>query len=413
MHTCVCVCVCSCTYVYVHASIWLCKLMCVHVNVKKCLYVCWAVYDTSVYCIYSDDRDISILLRSDCALQIRFVISVTMKNGCLRQFMMAVLMTRLVLASSCNEMVSVKVSCCDCREVSDLELRDEDLGPMLEGWETRRTSSGRVYFVDHNNRTTQFTDPRLSQNLRVIQERLWVDDVLVVRVIQERLSWWCVSGTGYPGKTVSWWCVSGTGYPGKTELMVCQWYGLSRKDWVDGVSVVWVVQERLWVDGVSVVRVILERLWVDGVSVVWVIQERLWVDGVSVVRVIQERLIWWCVSGTGYPGKTVSWWCVSGRHEEYPQLRWLGFGGKSFGRGNQSDSWVTLWCIEPEASSWNCLLSLCVWCIEPEASSWNCLLFLCVKQPQDFIMYFSMEIVNSTAESVCNVKRCCYAATSP
>lgn len=58
------------------------------------------------------------------------------------------------------------------REVSQLELRDDDLGPMLEGWEVRRTSSGRVYFVDHNNRTTQFTDPRLSANLQRIQERL-------------------------------------------------------------------------------------------------------------------------------------------------------------------------------------------------------------------------------------------------
>ncbi|XP_071443467.1 E3 ubiquitin-protein ligase SMURF2 isoform X2 [Hetaerina americana] len=37
-----------------------------------------------------------------------------------------------------------------------------DLGPLPSGWEMRQTASGRVYFVDHNNRTTQFTDPRLS-----------------------------------------------------------------------------------------------------------------------------------------------------------------------------------------------------------------------------------------------------------
>ncbi|XP_046391543.1 E3 ubiquitin-protein ligase SMURF1-like isoform X2 [Ischnura elegans] len=37
-----------------------------------------------------------------------------------------------------------------------------DLGPLPAGWEMRQTGSGRVYFVDHNNRTTQFTDPRLS-----------------------------------------------------------------------------------------------------------------------------------------------------------------------------------------------------------------------------------------------------------
>lgn len=30
------------------------------------------------------------------------------------------------------------------------------------GWEMRLTSSGKQYFVDHNNRTTQFTDPRLT-----------------------------------------------------------------------------------------------------------------------------------------------------------------------------------------------------------------------------------------------------------
>lgn len=36
------------------------------------------------------------------------------------------------------------------------------LGPLPSGWEQRKTSSGRVYFVDHNNRTTQFTDPRLN-----------------------------------------------------------------------------------------------------------------------------------------------------------------------------------------------------------------------------------------------------------
>lgn len=40
-----------------------------------------------------------------------------------------------------------------------------ELGPLPPGWEMRHTASGRVYFVDHNNRTTQFTDPRLSQSL--------------------------------------------------------------------------------------------------------------------------------------------------------------------------------------------------------------------------------------------------------
>uniref|UniRef100_A0AAZ3SLR6 E3 ubiquitin-protein ligase SMURF1 n=1 Tax=Oncorhynchus tshawytscha TaxID=74940 RepID=A0AAZ3SLR6_ONCTS len=35
----------------------------------------------------------------------------------------------------------------------------EELGPLPAGWEVRSTVSGRIYFVDHNNRTTQFTDP--------------------------------------------------------------------------------------------------------------------------------------------------------------------------------------------------------------------------------------------------------------
>ena len=42
----------------------------------------------------------------------------------------------------------------------------EDLGPLPPGWEVRSTVSGRIYFVDHNNRTTQFTDPRLHHIMR-------------------------------------------------------------------------------------------------------------------------------------------------------------------------------------------------------------------------------------------------------
>ncbi|KAF3846896.1 hypothetical protein F7725_003974 [Dissostichus mawsoni] len=43
-----------------------------------------------------------------------------------------------------------------------------ELGPLPPGWEIRNTATGRVYFVDHNNRTTQFTDPRLSANLHLV-----------------------------------------------------------------------------------------------------------------------------------------------------------------------------------------------------------------------------------------------------
>ncbi|KPP77428.1 E3 ubiquitin-protein ligase SMURF1-like [Scleropages formosus] len=54
-----------------------------------------------------------------------------------------------------------------CTSLLSPRLRDlnsmscEDLGPLPPGWELRSTVSGRIYFVDHNNRTTQFTDPRL------------------------------------------------------------------------------------------------------------------------------------------------------------------------------------------------------------------------------------------------------------
>lgn len=42
----------------------------------------------------------------------------------------------------------------------------EEFGPLPLGWEVRSTVSGRIYFVDHNNRTTQFTDPRLHTIIR-------------------------------------------------------------------------------------------------------------------------------------------------------------------------------------------------------------------------------------------------------
>uniref|UniRef100_A0A6Q2WRY8 E3 ubiquitin-protein ligase SMURF1 n=1 Tax=Esox lucius TaxID=8010 RepID=A0A6Q2WRY8_ESOLU len=48
------------------------------------------------------------------------------------------------------------------RDLSNVNC--EELGPLPPGWEIRNTATGRVYFVDHNNRTTQFTDPRLSSN---------------------------------------------------------------------------------------------------------------------------------------------------------------------------------------------------------------------------------------------------------
>lgn len=37
---------------------------------------------------------------------------------------------------------------------------DDPLGPLPEGWEKRVEPNGRVYFVNHKNRTTQWEDPR-------------------------------------------------------------------------------------------------------------------------------------------------------------------------------------------------------------------------------------------------------------
>lgn len=48
------------------------------------------------------------------------------------------------------------------RDFDSQNLALDSLGPLPSGWEQRKTASGRVYYVDHNNRTTQFTDPRLN-----------------------------------------------------------------------------------------------------------------------------------------------------------------------------------------------------------------------------------------------------------
>jgi atrophin-1 interacting protein 5 (WW domain-containing E3 ubiquitin protein ligase 1) len=36
----------------------------------------------------------------------------------------------------------------------------DPLGPLPDGWEKRMEPNGRVYFVNHKNRTTQWDDPR-------------------------------------------------------------------------------------------------------------------------------------------------------------------------------------------------------------------------------------------------------------
>ena len=57
------------------------------------------------------------------------------------------------------------------RDLSTTTVCPDDLGPLPPGWEIRHTATGRCYYVDHNNRTTQFTDPRLAANVHVIQQR--------------------------------------------------------------------------------------------------------------------------------------------------------------------------------------------------------------------------------------------------
>ena len=39
---------------------------------------------------------------------------------------------------------------------------DDDLGPLPEGWEERVHTDGRIFFIDHNTRQTQWEDPRIS-----------------------------------------------------------------------------------------------------------------------------------------------------------------------------------------------------------------------------------------------------------
>lgn len=48
------------------------------------------------------------------------------------------------------------------RDVDIHHLLPDQLGALPSGWEQRKTASGRDYFVNHNNRTTQFTDPRIN-----------------------------------------------------------------------------------------------------------------------------------------------------------------------------------------------------------------------------------------------------------
>ncbi|KAF6768571.1 hypothetical protein AHF37_11888 [Paragonimus kellicotti] len=39
----------------------------------------------------------------------------------------------------------------------------KDLGPLPPGWEERVHTNGRIFYIDHNARTTQWEDPRLER----------------------------------------------------------------------------------------------------------------------------------------------------------------------------------------------------------------------------------------------------------
>jgi E3 ubiquitin-protein ligase NEDD4 len=45
---------------------------------------------------------------------------------------------------------------------SKTKPKHDDLGPLPDGWEERLHTDGRIFFIDHNTRSTQWEDPRLS-----------------------------------------------------------------------------------------------------------------------------------------------------------------------------------------------------------------------------------------------------------
>ena len=60
--------------------------------------------------------------------------------------------------NACSTQVSVPIFVYMC--VSRLQNED----PLPEGWEIRYTREGVRYFVDHNTRTTTFSDPRTGKS---------------------------------------------------------------------------------------------------------------------------------------------------------------------------------------------------------------------------------------------------------
>lgn len=57
-----------------------------------------------------------------------------------------------------------------------------DLGPMPYGWEQSVTPEGEVYYIDHNNKTTSWTDPRLTKRTQVVNQQQCQQPTMVAGV---------------------------------------------------------------------------------------------------------------------------------------------------------------------------------------------------------------------------------------
>ena len=57
-----------------------------------------------------------------------------------------------------------------------ISAQEDKLGPLPPGWEQSRTPQGQTYFLNHNNKSTQWEDPRkviCQQNLNCFP-KLWL-----------------------------------------------------------------------------------------------------------------------------------------------------------------------------------------------------------------------------------------------
>lgn len=74
---------------------------------------------------------------------------------------------RIQLRNQANAMQQGLTPPANVREANkETVAAPDDLGPLPEGWEQALTESGDVYFINHNNRTTSWNDPRISDFLQ-------------------------------------------------------------------------------------------------------------------------------------------------------------------------------------------------------------------------------------------------------